>query len=101
MNFCSACGSAVVKKIPEGDNRERHVCDSCEIIHYQNPKVIAGVLPVYGEQVLLCKRSIEPRHGFWTLPAGFLENGESSLDGALRECVEEANAVVINPSLYA
>ena len=101
MNFCSHCGSAVIKKIPEGDNRERHVCDNCDLIHYMNPKVIAGVLPIFGDQVLLCKRSIEPRHGFWTLPAGFLENGESSLDGALRECVEEANAQVINPELYA
>ena len=88
MNFCSDCGNAVIKKIPQGDNRERHVCGNCELIHYQNPKVIAGVLPVFGDQVLLCKRSIEPRHGFWTLPAGFLENGESLLEGALRECEE-------------
>ena len=101
MNFCSDCGNAVIKKIPEGDNRERHVCVTCEVIHYQNPKIIAGVLPICGDQILLCKRSIEPRHGFWTLPAGFLENGESSLDGALRECVEEANAHVVNPELYA
>ena len=101
MNFCSDCGNAVIKKIPQGDNRERHVCGNCELIHYQNPKVIAGVLPVFGDQVLLCKRSIEPRHGFWTLPAGFLENGESSLAGALRECEEEANATVVNPELYA
>ena len=101
MNFCSHCGNAVIKKIPEGDNRERHVCGNCGMIHYQNPKVIAGVLPVFGQQILLCKRSIEPRNGFWTLPAGFLENGESSLEGALRECVEEANATVINPELYA
>ncbi|MBT5387506.1 MAG: NUDIX hydrolase [Porticoccaceae bacterium] len=101
MNFCSDCGESVIKKIPEGDNRERHVCPGCETIHYQNPKVIAGVLPVYGEKILLCKRAIEPRHGYWTLPAGFLENGESSMDGALRECIEEANARVINPELYA
>ena len=101
MNFCSHCGNAVIKKIPQGDNRERYVCSNCGMIHYQNPKVIAGVLPVFGQQILLCKRSIEPRHGFWTLPAGFLENGESSLEGALRECVEEANATVINPELYA
>lgn len=101
MNFCSDCGNAVIKKIPQGDNRERYVCGNCGLIHYQNPKVIAGVLPVFGDQVLLCKRSIEPRHGFWTLPAGFLENGESSLEGALRECEEEANATVVNPELYA
>ena len=101
MKFCSSCGNAVSLKIPVDDNRERHVCDQCGVIHYQNPKVIAGVLPVYGDQILLCKRSIEPRHGFWTLPAGFLENGESSLEGALRECEEEANAIVVNPRLYA
>jgi len=100
MKFCSSCGSPVNKEIPEGDNRERCVCGQCSEIHYQNPKVIAGVIPVYGDQILLCKRAIEPRLGFWTLPAGFLENGESSLEGALRECAEEANATVINPQLY-
>ena len=97
MNFCSSCGESVIIKIPEGDNRERHVCEHCLTIHYQNPRVIAGVLPVYNDQILLCRRAIEPRHGFWTLPAGFLENGESSLQGALRECEEEANAQVIEP----
>ena len=78
MNFCSSCGESVIIKIPEGDNRERHVCEYCLTIHYENPRVIAGVLPVYGDQILLCRRAIEPRHGFWTLPAGFLENGESA-----------------------
>ncbi|EAS47094.1 hypothetical protein GB2207_10773 [marine gamma proteobacterium HTCC2207] len=77
------------------------MCEHCVTIHYENPKVIAGVLPVYGDKVLLCRRAIEPRHGFWTLPAGFLENGESSLTGALRECEEEANAQVVEPNLYA
>ena len=97
MKFCSSCGNSVNKAIPEGDNRERYVCSQCSEIHYQNPKVISGIIPIYGDQVLLCKRAIEPRLGFWTLPAGFLENGESSLEGALRECTEEANATVINP----
>ena len=101
MNFCSNCGNQVSQKIPDGDNRLRYVCDHCGAIHYQNPRVIAGILPTYNQQILLCKRAIEPRHGFWTLPAGFLENGESTLDGALRECQEEANANVINPILYA
>ena len=101
MNFCSNCGNRVSQKIPDGDNRQRYVCDQCGAIHYQNPRVIVGILPIYNQQILLCKRSIEPRHGFWTLPAGFLENGESTLDGALRECQEEANASVINPVLYA
>lgn len=101
MKFCSSCGESVIIKIPEGDNRERHVCEYCLTIHYENPRVIAGVLPVYGDKILLCRRAIEPRHGFWTLPAGFLENGESSLQGALRECLEEANAQVVEPQLYA
>ena len=101
MNFCSNCGNPVSQKIPDGDNRLRYVCDHCGAIHYQNPRVIAGILPTYNQQILLCKRAIEPRHGFWTLPAGFLENGESTLEGAQRECQEEANANVINPILYA
>jgi len=101
MNFCSNCGNTVSQTIPEGDNRLRFVCDHCNTIHYHNPRVIVGILPVYNQQILLCKRAIEPRHGFWTLPAGFLENGESTLEGAMRECWEEANASVINPSLYA
>jgi|TARA_B110000196_G_scaffold240991_1_gene209512 ADP-ribose pyrophosphatase YjhB (NUDIX family) len=101
MKFCSSCGSSVTQKIPEGDNRLRYVCESCDEIHYQNPRVIAGILPIYNDQILLCKRSIEPRIGYWTLPAGFLENGESTLEGALRECVEESLAEVINPELYA
>jgi ADP-ribose pyrophosphatase YjhB (NUDIX family) len=99
MNFCSQCGQPVNLKIPEGDNRERHVCDHCETIHYQNPRIIAGCIPVAGDQVLLCRRAIEPRHGLWTLPAGFMENGETALEGALRECEEEANARINNPIL--
>jgi ADP-ribose pyrophosphatase YjhB (NUDIX family) len=101
MKFCSSCGSSVTQKIPEGDNRPRYVCGSCNEIHYQNPRVIAGILPTYKGKILLCKRSIEPRIGYWTLPAGFLENGESTLEGAIRECFEESLANVINPKLYA
>jgi ADP-ribose pyrophosphatase YjhB (NUDIX family) len=92
MKFCSQCGQPISHKIPDGDNRPRFVCDHCDLIHYQNPRVIAGCLPVFGERVLLCKRAIEPRMGYWTLPAGFLENGETTSDGALRETREEANA---------
>ena len=98
MNFCSACGESVVYKVPEDDTRERAVCSSCGTIHYQNPKVIAGTLPIWGDQVLLCKRAIEPRRGYWTLPAGFLENGETAETGGARETMEEANATVENPS---
>ena len=92
MNFCNQCGSAVSHRVPTGDNRPRYICDDCDHIHYQNPRIIAGCLPIHGSQVLLCKRAIEPRKGWWTLPAGFLENGETTAQGALRETREEANA---------
>jgi ADP-ribose pyrophosphatase YjhB (NUDIX family) len=100
MKYCSQCGNKVIERIPAGDNRLRFVCDQCEHIHYQNPRIIAGCVPVYGDQVLLCKRAIEPRAGRWTLPAGFLENGEASSAGALRETREEANANAAIVSLY-
>ena len=92
MKYCSQCGDIVAKQIPDGDNRPRFVCVQCQTIHYQNPKVITGCLPLHKDKVLLCKRSIAPRSGFWTLPAGFLENGETTAEGALRETLEEANA---------
>ena len=101
MKFCSNCGNQVTHEIPDGDNRLRFVCNHCNTVHYQNPLVIVGVIPEYQQQILLCKRAIEPQKGRWTLPAGFLENDESTLDGALRECFEEANAKVIDPELYA
>ncbi|MDH5738595.1 MAG: NUDIX hydrolase [Gammaproteobacteria bacterium] len=92
MNYCSHCGSKVTLKVPEGDNRSRHVCVQCDAIHYQNPRIIAGCLPIYDDSVLLCRRAIEPRAGKWTLPAGFMENGETTEEAALRETREEANA---------
>ena len=95
MKFCSNCGSSKISlKIPEGDNRERYVCDSCNTIHYSNPNVVVGTLPTFEDKILLCKRAIEPRVGLWTLPAGFLENGESLLEGAWRETKEETQADV-------
>lgn len=100
MKFCPGCGNEVCLQVPAGDNRERHVCETCGCIHYQNPRMIVGSIPVEGERVLLCRRAIEPRHGFWTLPAGFLELGESSLEGALRETLEEAGARIDNPVPY-
>jgi len=100
MNFCSQCGHKVSLEIPEGDDRKRHVCGSCETIHYQNPNIIAGCLPIHEGKVLLCKRAIEPRHGFWTLPAGFMENGETTEQGALRESWEEARANIDVHGLY-
>ncbi len=101
MNFCSDCGQSVSHRIPEGEDRLRYVCDSCGLIHYQNPRIIAGCLPIHGEKVLLCKRAIEPRYGLWTLPAGFMENGETTLQAALRETWEEALASVECDGLYA
>jgi ADP-ribose pyrophosphatase YjhB (NUDIX family) len=100
MKFCSQCGSAVTQRIPEGDNRLRFVCSQCETIHYQNPNIVAGCLPVWGDQVLLCRRAIEPRRGYWTLPAGFMENGETLEQAACRETDEEACARVSELSLY-
>ncbi len=101
MKFCSACGSEVNLKIPDCDNRERFVCDNCGEIHYQNPKVVTGCIPVWQDRILLCRRAIHPRHGFWTLPAGFLENGETTYQGAMRETEEEASARVAIDDLYA
>ena len=100
MKFCTSCGSAVAVKIPQGDDRERFVCISCETIHYVNPRVIVGCLPVFQDKVLLCKRAIEPRLGYWTLPAGFMENGETTPQGAARETWEEARARVSGLELY-
>lgn len=100
MNYCSHCGSPVTLDIPEGDNRMRHVCTHCGQIHYQNPRIVAGCLPVHGDRVLLCRRAIEPRYGYWTLPAGYMENGESTEQAALRETREEACATVELRKLY-
>ncbi|MGV8916331.1 MAG: NUDIX hydrolase [Pseudomonas sp.] len=100
MKFCSHCGNPVIQRIPEGDSRVRFVCDHCQTIHYQNPNIVAGCLPVWGTKVLLCRRAIEPRLGFWTLPAGFMENGETVEQAARRETDEEACATVNNLSLY-
>ena len=94
MKFCSECAHPVTLSIPEGDNRERHVCESCGTIHYVNPRIIAGTLPVFEGKILLCKRAIEPRAGKWTLPAGFMEQGETLSDGAARETMEEAGIEV-------
>lgn len=100
MKFCSNCGSAVALIVPPGDNRERHVCSDCDTVHYVNPRIVTGCLPVWQDQVLLCLRAINPRRGYWTLPAGFMENGETIAAGAARETVEEANARVSDLELY-
>jgi len=100
MNFCSNCGEKVSFIIPEGDNRHRHVCASCDTIHYENPKIVTGCIAQWQDKILLCKRAIEPRHGLWTLPAGFMENAETNMEGAARETAEEANAEVDNMQLF-
>lgn len=101
LKYCSQCGAATHMAIPKGDNRERQICQSCDTIFYENPRIVAGTLPIYKNQVLLCKRAIAPRIGYWTLPAGFMENGETTEEAALRETLEEANAHVQLISLYA
>ncbi len=92
MNFCPNCSARVAFRIPEGDSLPRHICDACNTIHYKNPLTVVGAVPEWEDRVLLCKRAIEPRAGFWTLPAGFMENGETVGQGAMRETLEEANA---------
>jgi len=99
--FCQQCGSSKVSlSVPHGDDRERHVCADCGYIHYLNPKLVVGTIPVWGEQILLCKRAIELRYGLWTLPAGFMEEGETLEEGASRETREEANARLTIEQMY-
>ena len=100
MKYCSLCAHEVVRKIPEGEDRDRDVCPSCHEIFYVNPKVIVGCIPTVGDKVLLCKRAIEPRYGKWTLPAGFMENRETTAEGAAREMWEEAEARAVDMALY-
>jgi ADP-ribose pyrophosphatase YjhB (NUDIX family) len=101
IKHCRNCGAAVVYRLPDdGDTRERAVCPACDTIHYENPLNVVGTVPYWGERVLLCKRNIEPRWGKWTLPAGFMELGESTAEGAARETVEEAGARIEMEDLF-
>jgi ADP-ribose pyrophosphatase YjhB (NUDIX family) len=100
MRFCSACAAPVEMRVPEGDNRARHVCTACGTIHYTNPRIVAGCLVVHDDRILLCRRDIEPRRGYWTFPAGYLESGETIAQGAVRETWEEATARVELDELY-
>ena len=100
IKHCKVCGGAAVYSVPADDNRERATCTVCHTIHYENPLNVVGTLPVWGDQVLLCRRNIEPRYGLWTLPAGFMELGETVAEGALRETVEEAGAHIELQGLY-
>ncbi len=101
MKYCSNCGQQVSKRIPGDDSRERWVCDSCATVHYQNPKIVVGCVPEKDGRILLCKRAIEPRYGYWTVPAGFMELGESQAECAARETLEEACAEVEIGHLFA
>lgn len=92
MKYCQHCAGPITRHIPPGDDKLRDCCLQCDVVFYQNPNNIVGTLPVFGDRVLLCRRAIEPRLGKWTLPAGFMENGESTLEGAIRETREEAGA---------
>ena len=94
MKYCHHCASPIVLRIPKGDDKLRHCCNQCDSIFYENPKNVVGTIPLYKDKILMCKRAIQPRRGKWTLPAGFMENGETSLEGAVRETAEEAGASV-------
>jgi ADP-ribose pyrophosphatase YjhB (NUDIX family) len=102
FKHCPNCGATVVYEVPADDNRERAVCPACHAIHYQNPLNVVGTLPVWEAdgRVLLCRRAIQPRHGLWTLPAGFMELGETCAEGAARETAEEAGAQIEMGPLY-
>ncbi len=100
MNFCPNCGAKIVIRVPDGDTLPRHVCSSCGAIHYRNPLMVVGSIPEWDDQVLLCRRAIEPRLGLWTLPAGFMELGETVAQAAIRETLEEANARVELGSVF-
>jgi ADP-ribose pyrophosphatase YjhB (NUDIX family) len=101
MKFCSNCGASVALKVPPGDSLPRHVCDACNTIHYQNPRLVVGCIAEWEDRILLCRRGIEPRYGLWTVPAGYMENGETTVQGAARETLEEANARVEVGPLFA
>jgi ADP-ribose pyrophosphatase YjhB (NUDIX family) len=94
MKFCPNCAAPLARRVPPGDSLPRWLCDACGSIHYQNPRLVVGTLPEWEGKVLLCRRAIEPRYGYWTLPAGFMENDETTGEAALRETLEEAGARV-------
>ena len=101
MKYCPDCGHTVQIRVPEGDHLPRAVCDRCGAVHYENPRVVVGCVPEWRGRILLCRRAIEPRRGFWTAPAGFLEIGESMHAAAARETAEEALAQVEVSSLLS
>ena len=101
IKHCKQCGTVVVYRLPDdGDTKERAICTACHTVHYENPLNVVGTVPYWGDQVLLCKRNIEPRWGKWTLPAGFMELGETTAEGAARETDEEAGAQIEMQDLF-
>ena len=101
MKFCPNCGGAIELRIPLDDNRTRHICTACNMVHYQNPRLVIGAIPIWQDKVLLCRRAIDPQYGKWTLPGGFMENGESTAQAAIRETLEEASARIAIIDLYS
>jgi len=101
MKFCTLCGNKLILRIPEADDRERHVCNACGHVHYLNPRIIVCAIPVWEDRILLCKRAIEPHYGLWTLPGGFMENDETTQNAASRETLEEAGASIEVHDLYS
>jgi len=101
LKFCSNCAAPIVVKTPPGDHLPRFVCERCGTIHYKNPLLVLGCVPQWEDKILICRRAIEPRRGYWTVPAGFMENGETMQQAAARECMEEAMAQVEVGSLLA
>jgi len=100
IKHCRACGAPAQYVVPADDNRERATCTACGTIHYENPVNVVGTVPVWEDRVLLCRRNIEPRYGLWTLPAGFMELGETTAEGAVRETIEEAGANIELQDLF-
>jgi ADP-ribose pyrophosphatase YjhB (NUDIX family) len=101
VRFCHGCGGELILQRPEGDDRDRHVCRSCRTVHYVNPKVVVGAVCSWEDRLLLCRRAIEPRAGYWTIPAGYMELGETAEEGAVREAWEEARARIAIEGLIA
>ena len=100
MKFCSNCGSQVVFKAIEGEHLPRFICENCGIIHYKNPLMVVGCVPIWEDKIMLCRRGIEPQFGMWNLPGGFMENNETVEEGAAREMLEETNGRVKILSLH-
>lgn len=101
IKFCSSCGAPTELRRPEDDDRLRYTCTVCGLIHYQNPNLVIGAIAEWEGKILLCRRAIEPRHGLWTTPGGFMENGETTTEAAIRETLEEAGARIAIGELFS